>query len=94
VCLPRDPRLKREDGCDGAQNEHNRYALRSAGAFRRRRRRLDTVRRFSASHSSSSIYQIPNTEHMAYRLVRYFVYTRGVGIRETVRVGFWFGKTK
>ena len=30
--------------------------------------------------SSSSIYQIPNTEHMAYRLVRTLVYKRGVGI--------------
>ncbi len=28
--------------------------------------------------SSSSIYQIPNTEHMAYRLVRTLVYKRGV----------------
>ena len=44
--------------------------------------------------SSSSIYQIPNTEHMAYRLVRSLVYKRGVGIRETVWVGVWFGKTK
>ena len=34
--------------------------------------------------TSSSIYQIPNTEHMAYRLVRTLVYKRGVGIRETV----------
>eukprot|EP00964_Phaeocystis_antarctica_P080406 scaffold50214_cov65-Phaeocystis_antarctica.AAC.3 len=41
-------------------------------------------------HSSSSIYQIPNTEHMAYRLVRTLVYKRGVGIRETVWVGVWF----
>ena len=40
-----------------------------------------------------SIYQIPNTEHMAYRLVRTLVYTRGVGIRETVWVGVWFGKS-
>ena len=31
---------------------------------------------------SSSIYQIPNTEHTAYRLVRTLVYKRGVGIRE------------
>ena len=38
------------------------------------------------SSSSSSIYQIPNTEHMAYRLVRTLVYKRGVGIRETVVV--------
>ena len=33
--------------------------------------------------SSSSIYQIPNTEHMAYRLVRTKVYKRGVGISGT-----------
>ena len=32
------------------------------------------------------IYQIPNTEHMAYRLVRSLVYERGVGIREAVWV--------
>ena len=32
----------------------------------------------SPAHSSSSIYQIPNTEHMAYRLVRTLVYKRGV----------------
>ena len=38
----------------------------------------------SSSSSSSSIYQIPNTEHMAYRLLRTLVYKRGVGIRETV----------
>ena len=31
--------------------------------------------------------------HMAYRLVRSLVYKRGVGIRETVWVGVWFGKT-
>ena len=31
---------------------------------------------------------------MAYRLVRSLVYKRGVGIRETVWVGVWFGKTK
>ena len=31
-------------------------------------------------------YQIPNTEHMAYRLVRTLVYKRGVGIREMVLV--------
>ena len=43
--------------------------------------------------SSSSIYQIPNTEHMTYRLVRTLVYKRGVGIRETVWVGVWFGKS-
>ena len=30
---------------------------------------------------------------MAYRLVRSLVYKRGVGIRETVWVGVWFGKT-
>eukprot|EP00964_Phaeocystis_antarctica_P092167 scaffold59233_cov67-Phaeocystis_antarctica.AAC.1 len=30
---------------------------------------------------------------MAYRLVRTLVYTRGVGIRETVWVGVWFGKS-
>ena len=30
---------------------------------------------------------------MAYRLVRCLVYTRGVGIRETVWVGVWFGKS-
>jgi hypothetical protein len=28
---------------------------------------------------------------MAYRLVRSLVYTRGVGIRETIWVGVWFG---
>ena len=39
----------------------------------------------SDNHSSSSIYQIPNTEHMAYRLLRTLVYKRGVGIRETGR---------
>ena len=39
-----------------------------------------------AVSSSSSIHQIPNTEHMAYRLVRTLVYKRGVGIRETF---FW-----
>ena len=42
---------------------------------------------------SSSIYQNPNTDHMAYRLVRTLVYKRGVGIRETVWgvgvVGLW-----
>ena len=38
----------------------------------------------SSSSSSGSIYQIPNTEHMAYRLLRTLVYKRGVGIRETV----------
>ena len=38
----------------------------------------------SKTEYSSSIYQIPNTEHMAYRLVRSLVYKRGVGIRETV----------
>ena len=48
---------------------------------------------FCSSSSSSSNYQIPNTEHMAYRLVRSLVYKRGVGIRETVWVGVWFGKT-
>jgi hypothetical protein len=52
------------------------------------------VNRSSSSSSSSSIYQIPNTEHMAYRLVRSLVYKRGVGIRETVWVGVCFGKTK
>jgi|NorSeaMetagenome_1021524.scaffolds.fasta_scaffold153912_1 hypothetical protein len=31
----------------------------------------------------TSVYLIPNTEHMAYRLVRSSVYKRGVGIRET-----------
>jgi hypothetical protein len=30
---------------------------------------------------------------MANRLVRSLVYKRGVGIRETVWVGVWFGKT-
>ena len=48
----------------------------------------------SSSSSSSSIYQLPNTEHehvhVAYRLVRTLVYMRGVGIRETVWVGVWF----
>ena len=39
---------------------------------------------FANIQQSSSIYQIPNTEHMAYRLVRTLVYTRGVGFRETV----------
>ena len=42
--------------------------------------------------NSSSIYQIPNTEHMAYRLVRTLVYKRGVGIRWTVfglYLGIW-----
>ena len=47
----------------------------------------------SKTEYSSSIYQIPNTEHMAYRLVRSLVYKRGVGIRETVWVGVWFGKS-
>ena len=37
---------------------------------------------YSGSTCSSGIYQIPNTEHMAYRLVRTSVYKRGVGIRE------------
>ena len=36
--------------------------------------------------TTSSVYQIPSTEHMAYRLVRTLVYKRGVGIRETVLV--------
>eukprot|EP00964_Phaeocystis_antarctica_P107914 scaffold72570_cov44-Phaeocystis_antarctica.AAC.1 len=52
-----------------------------------------SVRQYSRSRS---IYQIPNTEHMAYslyRLVRTLVYKRGVGIRETVWVGVWFGKS-
>ena len=49
VCLPRDLCLKREDGCDGAQDEHSREALCSAGAFRRRRLRLDSTLRSSAS---------------------------------------------
>jgi len=40
----------------------------------------------SKHSSSSSLYQIPNTEHMAYGLVRTLVYKRGVGIRETVWV--------
>ena len=43
--------------------------------------------RVGSSSSSSSIYQIPNTEHVAYRLVRTLAYKRGVGIRETVWVG-------
>ena len=43
---------------------------------------------------AAAVYQIPNTEHMAYRLVRTLVYKRGVGIRETVWVGVWFGKSK
>ena len=30
---------------------------------------------------------------MAYRLVRTLVYKCGVGIRETVWVGVWFGKS-
>ena len=30
---------------------------------------------------------------MAYRLVRTLVHKRGVGIRETVWVGVWFGKS-
>ena len=34
-----------------------------------------------SSSSSSSIYQIPNTEHVAYRLVRTLVYKRGVGYK-------------
>ena len=34
--------------------------------------------------AAAAVYQIPNTEHMAYRLVRTLVYKRGVGIRETV----------
>jgi hypothetical protein len=51
------------------------------------------VYRSSRSSISSSIYQIPNTEQMAYRLVRSLVYKRGVGIRETVWVGVWFGKS-
>ena len=42
---------------------------------------------------AAAVYQIPNTEHMAYRLVRTLVYKRGVGIRETVWVGVWFGKS-
>ena len=36
--------------------------------------------------AAAAVYQIPNTEHMAYRLVRTLVYKRGVGIRETVWV--------
>ena len=36
------------------------------------------------SAAAAAVYQIPNTEHMAYRLVRTLVYKRGVGIRETV----------
>ena len=36
--------------------------------------------------AAAAVYQIPNTEHMAYRLVRTLVYKRGVGIRETVLV--------
>ena len=31
---------------------------------------------------------------MAYRLVRSLVYRRGVGIRETVWVGVWFGRSR
>ena len=31
---------------------------------------------------------------MAYRLVRSLLYKHGVGIRETVWVGVWFGKSK
>ena len=38
------------------------------------------------SAAAAAVYQIPNTEHMAYRLVRTLVYKRGVGIRETVWV--------
>merc|ERR1712021_45582 len=30
--------------------------------------------------AAAAVYQIPNTEHMAYRLVRSLVYMRGVGI--------------
>eukprot|EP00964_Phaeocystis_antarctica_P150053 scaffold117396_cov51-Phaeocystis_antarctica.AAC.1 len=40
----------------------------------------DDLKRCQAC-SSSSIYQIPNTEHIAYRLVRTLVYKRGVGAR-------------
>lgn len=36
--------------------------------------------------AAAAVYQIPDTEHMAYRLVRTLVYKRGVGIRETVVV--------
>ena len=49
--------------------------------------------RVKLSDCSSSIYQIPNTEHMAYRLVRTLVYKRGVGIRET-RFGLGFGSER
>ena len=48
----------------------------------------------AAAAAAAAVYQIPNTEHMAYRLVRTLVYKRGVGIRETVWVGVWFGKSK
>ena len=36
--------------------------------------------------AAAAVCQIPNTEHMAYRLVRTLVYKRGVGIRGTVLV--------
>ena len=52
------------------------------------------VARTAAAAAAAAVYQIPNTEHMAYRLVRSSVYKRGVGIRETVWVGVWFGKSK
>ena len=50
------------------------------------------------SSNSSNLPQIPNTEHgniwpTGYYAV-FIVYKHGVGIRETVWVGVWFGKSK
>ena len=51
----------------------------------RQAKELDTARdKAAAAAAAAAVYQIPNTEHMAYRLVRTLVYKRGVGIRETV----------
>ena len=53
-------------------------------ALERRAMQVTDVSGGKQSQERAAVYQIPNTEHMAYRLVRTLVYKRGVGIRETV----------
>ena len=66
-----------------------RGSVASSSAYEARKAAMQPT----STWGSSRIYQIPSTEHMAYRLVQSQVYKHGVGIRETVWVGGWFGKS-